>query len=56
MVKKTVHMRVHPEFFMLAKNSDMSSRDFTKMITNEIWEEKMLKKNKKKRGLEAFNL
>jgi len=59
MTKKTVLTRVHPEFNKLIKDSDMTSRDFTKMLSERIWDDRVKKvvvTNKRKSGLAGFRL
>lgn len=54
MAKKSVLIRVHPEFKKIVNNSDMSSRDFTKSLSEKLWEEKFVKKRRK--GLGGFRI
>lgn len=45
--RRTDLVRVHPNFKKLIDDSDMTSRDFTKVLSDKFWEEKL---NLKKKG------
>lgn len=51
--RKVEWVRVHPEFKKLIGDSDMTGRDFTKMIADKLWAEKIDKK-KRQNGGEGF--
>lgn len=54
MPKRSVLMRVHTNFKKLADNSELSNTDFTKVLTDDLWDEKI--KGKRRRGLGGFRL
>lgn len=54
MKKRSVLMRVHPEFKKIVESSDFSSADFTLLLSQDLWDDKINKKNKK--GFGGFKI
>lgn len=48
--RRTDLVRVHPDFKKLIDDSDMTSRDFTKALSEKVWDEKISRKKDRRGG------